>query len=135
MFGSEKGNVLCIANLLSTLHVLQFRVPASKVPGEGVYVPFDAKDWKRSSFSSDVVTFDKLKESQREVELATQRIGILEQLMLLWEGVVRHRENTPPEVILNSIRQVDPTIGSNPLYKQLLCIPFFSDYPKYARLL
>lgn len=135
VFGSEKGNVLCIANLLSTLHVLQFMVPASKAPGEGVYVPFGAKDWKRSAFSSDVVSFDRLKESQREVELAKQRIGILEQLMSDWEGVVSRRENTPPEVILSSIQQADPTVGSNPLYKQLMCIPFFSDYPKCPSLL
>ena len=122
-------------NVTPSLHVLQFMVPASKAPGEGVYVPFGAKDWKRSAFSSDVVSFDRLKESQREVELAKQRIGILEQLMSDWEGVVSRRENTPPEVILSSIQQADPTVGSNPLYKQLMCIPFFSDYPKCPPLL
>lgn len=40
------------------------------------------------------------------------------------------RNNSPPEVILSSIQQADPTIMKNPLYKQLMSIPLFSDYLK-----
>ncbi len=71
-----------LANLLATLHIFQFMVPASQEPNEGMYILYGAKDRERYNYPEDTITFDRLRESQREVDLLKQRVSILERLML-----------------------------------------------------
>lgn len=47
-----------------------------------MYILYGAKDRERYNYPEDTITFDRLRESQREVDLLKQRVSILERLML-----------------------------------------------------